>query len=78
MKTATIEQVPKQWAEILRWVGAGEEVQVIEKDKVVARLLPPATIHSPDFVGRAKAIWGDAPAGEALSAVVSDARGGDS
>ena len=74
MKSATTEQVPKQWAEILRWVVAGEEVQVTERDKVVARLLPPAAVQSPDFVGRAKAVWGDAPAGQSLSTVVSDAR----
>jgi hypothetical protein len=29
----------------------------------------------PDFFARAKAIWGDAPAGKPLSALVSEARG---
>jgi hypothetical protein len=28
----------------------------------------------PDFVARAKAIWGDTPAGKPLSALVSEAR----
>jgi len=32
--------------------------------------LPP----EPDFLARAKAIWGDAPAGQPLSALVSEAR----
>lgn len=36
----------------------------------------PAILGSePDFVARAKAIWGDTPAGEPLSALVSEARG---
>lgn len=29
----------------------------------------------PDFVGRAKAIWGETPVGEPLSSLVSEARG---
>lgn len=36
----------------------------------------PAILASePDFVARAKAIWGDTPVGEPLSALVSEARG---
>ena len=30
--------------------------------------------QEPDFLARAKAIWGDAPAGRPLSALVSEAR----
>jgi len=78
MKTASAEQLPQQWTQILRWVAAGEEVQVTEHDKVVARLLPPTTVNGPDFVARAKAIWGDDPKGTPLSQVVSEARGGGS
>jgi antitoxin (DNA-binding transcriptional repressor) of toxin-antitoxin stability system len=76
MKSATADQVPQQWSQILQWVAAGEEVQVTEHDKVVARLVPPTVIASLDFVARAKTIWGDAPAGTPLSKVVSEARGG--
>ncbi|MFI5379655.1 MAG: type II toxin-antitoxin system Phd/YefM family antitoxin [Tepidisphaerales bacterium] len=77
MKTAMIQQVPQQWAEILRWIAAGEEVQVMQQDTVVAKLVPvrPATLVQPDFLGRARAIWGDQPAGKPLSAVVDEARG---
>jgi len=76
MKNATAEQVPKQWQQILEWVAAGEEVQVTDQDKVVARLLPLEPLANPDFLARAKAVWGDAPAGTPLSKVVSEARGG--
>ena len=76
MKSATAEQVPQQWSQIRRWIAAGEEVQVIDHDKVVARLVPPMAIGSPDFVARAKTIWGDTPAGTPLSQVISEARGG--
>ena len=40
MKTASVQQVPQQWPEILRWVAAGEEVQVTQQDQVVARVVP--------------------------------------
>ena len=32
-------------------------------------------VSEPDFLSRAKAIWGEAPAGKPLSALVSEARG---
>ena len=78
MKTASVQQVPKQWAEILRWVAAGEEVEVTEKDQVVAKLVPARSAPTPDFLARAKAVWGETPPGKALSAVVSEARRGES
>ena len=35
---------------------------------------PATCVSEPDFVGRAKAIWGETPAGEPLSALVSQTR----
>ena len=78
MKTASVQQVPKQWAEILRWVAAGEEVEVTEHDQVVAKVVPAKSAPTPDFLARAKAVWGETPTGKPLSALVSEARGGDS
>ena len=78
MKTASVQQVPQQWREILRWVAAGEEVQVTQHDQVVARVVPARKPATPDFLARAKAVWGETPPGKTLSVVVSDARGGDS
>jgi len=76
VKTASIQQVPEQWPDILKWVASGEEVQMTDHDKVVATLVP-ADVPQPDFLSRAKAIWGENPAGKSLSAIVSDARGGE-
>jgi len=78
MKTASVQQVPKQWPEILRWVAAGEEVEVTERNRVVAKLVPAKPATTPDFLGRAEAIWGQAPPGKPLSALVSAGRGGES
>ncbi len=75
MKTANVQQVPEQWPQILRWVAAGEEVQVTQHDKVVARVLPAKAAQQPDFVARAKAVWGERPQGKPLSELVAEARG---
>jgi antitoxin (DNA-binding transcriptional repressor) of toxin-antitoxin stability system len=78
MKTASVQQLPQQWPEILRWVAAGEEVQVTQQDKVIARVVPPGSASQPDFLARAKAIWGEQPSGKPLSAMIAEARGGQS
>ena len=52
MKTASVQQVPQQWPEILRWVAAGEEVQVTQQDKVIARVVPATAAPQPE-IGRA-------------------------
>jgi len=78
MKTASVQQVQQQWPEILRWVAAGEEVQVTQRDQVVARVVPAQPVATPDFLARAKAVWGEPPPGKALSTIVSEARGGES
>ena len=77
MKTASVQQVPEQWAKIARWLAAGEEVEVTQQDQVVAKLVP-VSRPQPDFLARAKAVWGDQPPGQPLSALVNDARGGES
>jgi antitoxin (DNA-binding transcriptional repressor) of toxin-antitoxin stability system len=77
MKTATIREIQHNLSEVLSWVERGEEVQVLRRNKVVARLLPPQPqpSQSPDFVARARAVWGDGSRGTALSAIVSESRG---
>lgn len=78
MKTATIQQVPQQWPQILDWLACDEEVQVTRNDLIIARIVPATTAPAPDFLARAQAIWGAAPAGQSLSTIVDESRGGDS
>ena len=77
MRTATIREVQHNLSEVLSWVERGEEVRVLRRKKVVARLLPPEPQGgaAPDFLARAKAVWGDRPTGEALSKIAAGARG---
>ena len=71
MKTASVQQLPQQWTQILEWVAAGEEVELTQQEKVIARVIPSA---APDFLSRAKSIWGEQPAGAPLSDVVAEGR----
>ena len=78
MKTAKVQQVPERWAEILRWLAAGEEVHLTEQDQLVAKVVPAKGVITPDFLSRAKGVWGEKPNGKSLSALISEARGGES
>ena len=49
-----------------------------EQDQVVAKLVPAKPAATPDFLARAKAIWGDSPTGKPLSELVMETRGGGS
>ena len=77
MRTATVREVQRNLSEVLSWVERGEEVRVLRRKKVVARLLPPdpQPTAPPDFLGRARTVWGEKPRGMPLSEVVSEARG---
>jgi antitoxin (DNA-binding transcriptional repressor) of toxin-antitoxin stability system len=81
MKSATVQEIPQQWPQISRWLAAGEEVEVREQDSVVAKLVPVttgSTHQQPDFLARAKAIWGESPQGKLLSEIVNESRGSQS
>ncbi|MBI3179507.1 MAG: antitoxin Phd/YefM, type II toxin-antitoxin system domain protein [Deltaproteobacteria bacterium] len=77
MKTATVRQIQHNLSKVLSWVERGEEVQVLRRKKVVARLVPPdpQPVSSPDFLGRARAVWGEKPRGKPLSDILSESRG---
>jgi antitoxin (DNA-binding transcriptional repressor) of toxin-antitoxin stability system len=77
MKTATIREVQHNLSEVLSCVARGEEVAVLRRGKMVAKLVPPdpRPPASPDFLARAQAVWGDAPEGRPLSQIVSESRG---
>jgi len=80
MKTTTIQQVPEQWAQILEWLASDEEVLVTRNDRIIARIVPATAASAPDapdFLARSQAVWGASPAGQPLSAIVHDSRGGD-
>jgi prevent-host-death family protein len=46
MKTTTVRELRNHYSKVLRWVSAGEEVQVTRRGKVVARVVPPQPVSS--------------------------------
>jgi len=76
MNTANVDAVPQQWSAILGWLGAGEEVELRRGGTAVAKVIPiperpDATgLVWPDFVGRARGIWGAPVGGESLTAAL--------
>lgn len=64
MKTASIRKVRHDFSTVLAWVAAGEEVTVLNRIRPVARICPPRAqaitkFKMPDFVARAKAVFGE-------------------
>jgi len=62
---------------LLRMVAAGEEIQIVEKKKLVARLVPPAEqqVDWPGTVARLNEVWGSEPLpGPPASRLVSKGR----
>lgn len=55
MKTATVRELRNHYTSLLRWVAAGEEVQITQRGVPVARLLP-AAAPAPASVN-----WKDSP-----------------
>jgi prevent-host-death family protein len=77
MKSVSIREVQHNLAAVLRRVEDGEEISISRHKEVVARLLPPLRISirvaHPDYVARAKQVWGSKPRGKSLStAILSD------
>lgn len=40
MKTATVRDLRNRYTRLLEWIGAGEEIVITQRGKVIARLIP--------------------------------------
>jgi prevent-host-death family protein len=77
MRTATVREAQHNLPKILRAVARGEVVEITRRNRIVARLVPAARRPGgglPDFVARARAIWGRVRRGRATSEVVLESR----
>lgn len=76
MKSATIRQIQHNLNQILSWVEKGEEVHILRRKQLVAKIVPAVTSQakSPDFLSRAQKVWGTGR-GRPLSALVAEDRG---
>lgn len=77
MRTATVREAQHNLPEILRAVARGEVIEITRRNQIVARLVPAARRPAgglPDFVERARAMWGRSPKGRAMSDLVIEGR----
>ena len=60
MKTATVQEVARDFLSILKLVEAGEEIQVARDGRPVAVISPaPRKVQHPDYAARLKQTFGD-------------------
>lgn len=46
MRTATVRDLRNRYTSLLAWIGAGEEIVITRRGKVIARLVPERTDES--------------------------------
>lgn len=56
MKTATVRDLRNRYTSLLSWIGAGEEIVITQRGKVIARLIP----EQDDTTQKVN--WSDSPA----------------
>jgi len=75
--TATLEEIHRDPAILDRAIAHREPLEITQGGAIAARLLPAGARKNPDFLARAKRIWGEHPPGKPLSEIVSEARDRD-
>ena len=73
--TATLDDIHRDPAILDQAIARGEPLEIVSNGAVTATLVPTAKTIEPDFVARAKRIWGERPPGAPLSEIVSASRG---
>jgi len=73
MRRATISEVGRDFLGVLKWVEAGEEVEVLSEGKLVALISPPLQrVQHPDYLARLKRSFGDKVISPEASAELRD------
>ena len=72
---ATLADIHRNPAILDQAIARGESLEIVSNGAVTATLVPTAKTTEPDFVERAKRIWGERPPGAPLSEIVSASRG---
>jgi len=78
MKTASISEIGHDFLSVLKWVEAGEEVEVVREGKPVAMICPPTRrVQQPDYLARLKQNFGDKVLSPEASAEIRDLNRGE-
>ena len=73
--TATLDDIHRDPAILDQAIDRGERLEILSNGAVTATLVPGAKPIEPDFLARAKRIWGEQPSGVPLSEIVAASRG---
>ena len=73
--TATLDDIHRDPAILDQAIARGEPLEIFNNGAVTATLIPAVKPAEPDFIARAKRIWGEHPPGVPLSEIVSTGRG---
>ena len=73
--TATLDDIHCDPAILDQAIARGESLEIVSNGAVTATLVPTVKTTEPDFLARAKRIWGERPPGAPLSEIVSASRG---
>lgn len=81
MKTTTVRELRNNDAQVMKWVGKGEEVEVTRRGKVVGKVVPvsAAPMTAVDWAQRAahhRPVGGKALTAKESAAVLADSQGG--
>jgi antitoxin (DNA-binding transcriptional repressor) of toxin-antitoxin stability system len=78
MKTATIADMEHGVRNLLKWVANGEDIEIIQHRKVVARIVPPLAVEKkpvlPDFMARLKRTFPRGVRGKPASVIIDEER----
>lgn len=72
--TATLEEIHRDPGILDRAIARREPLEILNGGEVTATFVPKRPAAEPDFVARAKRIWGENPPGKPLSELVSGSR----
>ena len=73
MRRATISEVGRDFLGVLKWIEAGEEVEVLSEGKLVALISPPLQrVQHPVYLARLKRSFGDKVISPEASAELRD------
>jgi hypothetical protein len=71
---ATIEEIHRDPAILDRAIAKGEPLEIIAAGAVAATVVPRNVPSEPNFLERARRIWGETPSGKPASELITESR----
>ncbi len=81
MKSTTVRELRNNYAQVLKWVAKGEEVEVTRRGKSVARVVPvvlpgPAEVDWNQSAALKRKAWSTVLTAEQSAAIFAESQGG--